>query len=592
MKNLIAMIKLFKLIILLLFVSRTLSQQKDQDWETVFEKSEFVSTTDYEQTMNYFQNLADYSDFAEFYSFGISPQGRELKYLLVTKEKIIAQSEQMKLSKPVIFIINGIHSGEIEGKDASMILLREILITKEKEYLLDSLSLIVVPIFNVDGHERKSKYNRINQNGPEEMGWRTTAQNLNLNRDWMKADAPEMQAMLKLVNRYNPDFIVDTHTTDGADYQYSVTYSVEWSKNMYQQTADWLGKKFAPFLENHVEQKGFLIYPYVYLKNWNKGLDEGLIYWPSTPRFSSGYFALQNRPMLLVETHMLKPYKDRVYSTKTVLEATLEFVFNHSTELKELNHKADKATTEFYSEGKYLPISFSNSENYQVVIFKGYEYFWDSSAVSGTKRLVYTDKKKDFKVKYFDDIIISDSIKIAKGYYIPPEYSYLASILALHGIEMNSIVKEDTIISATRYKFKDVKYESSSNEGRQRVSFVYDVYAEEVKIPARSIYYSTNLRTARVLTHLLEPKSADSFVQWGFMNQIFEQKEYYEDYVMEKLAEEMLENNPALKIEFEEKLLTDENFRNSSKARLDFFYERSPHPDKQLNVYPVLRIDK
>ncbi|MCK7523765.1 MAG: hypothetical protein MZV64_42155 [Ignavibacteriales bacterium] len=139
----------------------------------------------------------------------------------------------------------------------------------------------------------KEKVNtiRINQNGPEEMGWRTTAQNLNLNRDWMKADTPEMQAMLKLSKSYaNPDFIIDTHTTNGADYQYTVTYSVEWSKNMYQQTADWLGEKFAPYLENRVEEKGFLIYPYVYLKNWDKGLDEGLIYWPSTPRFSIRIF--------------------------------------------------------------------------------------------------------------------------------------------------------------------------------------------------------------------------------------------------------------------------------------------------------------
>jgi hypothetical protein len=223
--------------------------------------------------------------------------------------------------------------------------------------------------------------------------------------------------------------------------------------------------------------------------------------------------------------------------------------------------------------------------------FKGYEYYWDSSAISGTKKLVYTDRKKDFEIKYFNDIIITDSIKIARGYYIPPEYSYLSSNLALHGIEMNSIVNEDTIISATRYKFKEVKYDSSSNEGRQRVSILYDTYTEEVKIPARSIYYSTDSRTVRVLTHLLEPKSSDSFVQWGFMNQIFEQKEYYEDYVMEKFAEEMLENDPELKKEFEEKLRNDEAFRNNPRARLDFFYERSPYPDKQLNVYPILRIE-
>jgi len=586
------MIKLFTLVILLLSVNQILSQQTDQDWETIFEKSGFISTADYQQTMDYFQNLADNSEFADLLQFGVSSQGRELNYLLVTKEKINVQNEPIKLSKPIVFIINGIHSGEIEGKDASMILMREILITKEKEYLLDSINIIVVPIFSVDGHERKSKYNRINQNGPEEMGWRTTAQNLNLNRDWMKADAPEMQAMLKLFNQYLPDFVIDTHTTDGADYQYTVTYSVEWSKNMYKQSADWLGEKFVPYLEDQVEEKGFLIFPYIYLKDWDKGLDEGLIYWPGTPRFSSGYFALQNRPMLLVETHMLKPYKDRVYSTKAVLETTMEFVFNNSSELKELNRKADKETAELFNEeNKYLPITFSNSDKYELMQFKGYEYYWDSSAVSGTKKLVYTNKKRNFEIKYFNDIIITDSIKIANGYFIPPEYSCLVDRLSLHGINVSSNISKDTVVTATRYKFKEVKYEPTSYEGRQRVSFNYDPYEEEAKIPVGSFYYSTDSRTAKVLTHLLEPKSSDSFVQWGFMNQIFEQKEYYEDYVMEKLAEEMLQNDQELRKEFEEKLKTDEAFRNNPRARLDFFYERSPYPDKQLNVYPIMRID-
>jgi hypothetical protein len=541
--------------------------------------------------MDYFENLAHNSGFAELLPFGVSPQGRELKYLLVTKESKISVPPGKELLKPTILIINGIHSGEIEGKDASMILLREILITKEKEYLLDSLNIIVVPIFNVDGHERKSKYNRINQNGPEEMGWRTTAQNLNLNRDWMKADAPEMQAMLKLISKWDPDFIIDTHTTNGADYQYTVTYSVEWSMNMYQQTADWLGKKFAPFLENLVEEKGFLIYPYVYLKSWDKGLDEGLIYWPSTPRFSSGYFALRNRPMLLVETHMLKPYRDRVFVTKAVLETTMQFVFENSTTLKELNREADELTSKLLEDGKYLPITFSNTDKCKLMNFKGYEYYWDSSSVSGKQKLVYTDKKKNFEVKYFDEVFITDSIKIAKGYYIPPEYSVLADKIILHGIKPDFILERDTALVVTRYKFKDVKFSETPYEGRQSVTFDYFVYSELVIIPKGSYLFLTKQKSARVLTHLLEPKSADSFVQWGFMNQIFEQKEYYEDYVMEKLAEEMLANDSELKKEFEEKLMTDEVFKNNPQARLDFFYERSPYPDKQHNVYPIFRIE-
>ena len=591
-KHFTIMIKIILIAITILSFSQTFPQSAEDDWKTIFEKSEFVSTADYDQTMKYFQSLADNSDYAEFLTFGLSPQGRELKYLLVTKESKMNIPPGKELFKPPILIINGIHSGEIEGKDASMLLMREILITKEKEYLLDSINIIVVPIFSVDGHERKSKYNRINQNGPEEMGWRTTSQNLNLNRDWMKADTPEMQSMLKLFNQYLPDFIVDTHTTNGADYQYTVTYSVEWSKNMYRQTAEWLGNRFTPFLEKGVDEKGFLIFPYVYLKDWSKGLDEGLIYWPGTPRFSSGYFALQNRPMLLVETHMLKSYKERVYSTMAVLETTMEFIFNNSTELKVLNREADKKTTQLYADEKYLPLGFSNTDKYEMMNFKGYDYYWDSSQVSGKTKLVYTQNKKDFNLKYYNDVVVVDSIKVAKGYYIPPEYSLLVDRLKLHGL--NYILIEDELKDeeVTRYKFRDVKFAANPYEGRQSVAFNYDTYAEKVNILKGSFLFLSDQKTAKVLAHLLEPKSADSFVRWGFMNQIFEQKEYYEDYVMERLAEEMMKNNPELKKEFEEKLKTDEAFRNNPRTRLDFFYERSPYPDKQLNVYPILRIEK
>jgi hypothetical protein len=586
------MIKIILIAIAFLSFSQIFPQSAEDDWKTIFEKSGFVSTADYDQSMRYFQSLADNSDYAEFLTFGLSPQGRELKYLLVTKESKMNVPSGKELFKATFLIINGIHSGEIEGKDASMLLMREILITKEKEYLLDSINIIVVPIFNVDGHERKSKYNRVNQNGPKEMGWRPTAQNLNLNRDWMKADTPEMQAMLKLVNRYNPDFVLDTHTTDGADYQYTVTYSVEWSKNIYKPMGDWLGNEFAPYLEKEVDEKGFLIYPYVYLKNWDKGLDEGLIYWPATPRFASGYFAIRNRPILLVETHMMKPYKDRVFSTKAVLETTMQFVFNNSNKLRELNREADKQTSQLYEDGKYLPITFSNTDKYDLMNFKGIEYYWDSSEVSGTQKLVYTNIKNDFEVKYYDDVVITDSIKISKGYYIPPEYSFLVDKLKLQGIYPALILSKNKKVVVTRYKFNDVKFSATSYESRQTVTFNCITYEEEVNIPKGSYYYSTDQPTSKILTHLLEPKSQDSFVQWGFMNQIFEQKEYYEDYVMERLAEEMLKNNPELKKEFEEKIKTDEAFRNNQRVRLDFFYERSPYSDKQLNVYPILRIEK
>jgi hypothetical protein len=390
-------------IFLLLFIILTTLSQAQNDWTTRFEKSGFVSTADYNETMKYFQQLDIASNYADLFGFGRSPQGRDLNCLLVTKEDKTVIEKQIAdgkrpLQKATVLVINGIHSGEIEGKDASMILLREILITKEKEYLLDSINLLIVPIFNVDGHERKSKFNRINQNGPEEMGWRTTAQNYNLNRDWMKSDAPEMTAMLLLISIWQPDFIIDTHTTDGADYQYSVTYQVERFANINRETGNWLSIKFVPFLEKSVSEKGFLIFPYVSLKNWSAGLDSGITDWASSPRLSTGYFALRNRPSLLVETHMLKPYKERVFATKAVLESTFEFIKNNSDELLKLNQQADQnSVREFLFDKKYLPIKFDLSENYQEVLFKGYEYRKVHSEISGIEKIVYTIFQKILK---------------------------------------------------------------------------------------------------------------------------------------------------------------------------------------------------
>ena len=569
--------------------------QKDFDWETSFEKSGFISTPDYEQTMAYFQRLADSSEFADFFTFGISPQKRELKYLLVSKENakgIQTEMKVKKLSGPVVLVINGIHSGEIEGKDASMLLLRELLVTKEKEYLLEGINIIVVPIFNVDGHERKSKYNRINQNGPEEMGWRTTAQNLNLNRDWMKADAPEMRAMLKLVNEWNPDFIIDTHTTDGADYQYTVTYSLEWSKNIYHQTGQWLKENFVPYLERGVEDKGYLVAPYIYLKEWNRGLDGGLVYWPATPRFSTGYFALQNRPSLLIETHMIKPYRDRVYSTKAMFETTLDFIYSNARSLINLNKEADEQSIKIFNTEDIinLPLAYDRSEKFELINFKGYEYYWEPSDISGTQKLVYTDREKDFSVKYFDDIVVTDSVKIPRGYLIPIEWNELLfKMITFHGIESEFKAAGEKL-NVERYHFTNVKFDSIPYEGRQPVDLEYEIITENLTLDHDMIYVPVNQRSMRVIVNLLEPKSADSFIRWGFMNQIFERKEYYEDYVMEKVAEDMLADSPDLKKEFEMKLENDEAFKNDPRARLDFFYESSPYFDQQRNVYPILRV--
>ncbi len=587
MKNLVLFVLLMAIV-----AGYSIAQDKiDGNWITRFESSDFVSTSSYDETMKYFQRLDDYSDYAKLFSFGTSPQGRELKYFAITKEKEFGPADFRSSGKPTLLIINGIHSGEIEGKDASMLLLREILITKEKENLLDKLNIIVVPIFSVDAHERTSKYNRINQNGPEEMGWRTTSQNYNLNRDWLKADALEMQYMLQLISKWLPDFIVDTHTTDGADYQYTITYAVEHFANIYSGTAKFLDNKFVPFLTKEVEQNGYLIFPYVAFKDWSKGFESGVSDYAATPRFSTGYAAIQNRPALLVETHMMKPYKDRVFSTKVVLETVMKFMNDNAEELININKEADEQSVKNFSKEKiHFPVSLKPTDKFSEVPFKGFRYFTDSSSISGGPKLVYTNEKQTFNIRFYDDVVVSDSIQLPAAYLVPEEFGHLVDRLKLHGVEVENL-KESKIIEVTRYKFKNVKISSTSNEGRQRVNFDYDTFSERVNVPAGTYLIRTDQRTVRVIAHALEPKSDDSFIKWGFMNSIFEQKEYFESYVMEKVAEQMLKEDPQLKKEFEKMLNENEEFRKSPRERLNFFYKRSPYWDKQLNIYPVMRIE-
>ncbi len=591
------MMKYSTLLFLAIFIitcPNVLSQNNlHEEWLTRFEKTDYLETETYNETIQYFGKLAAHSPFAKLIKFGISPQGRDMDYFVVSKDKEFNPAGVKSSGKPVIFIVNGIHSGEIEGKDASMLLLRDILVTKEKANLIDNVVLIIIPIFSVDAHERKSKYNRINQNGPAQMGWRTTAQNLNLNRDWMKADAPEMRAMLKLFSDWLPDFFVDTHTTDGADYQYTITYDMETSSNVYYETAAWTKQKFIPFMEKQVEDAGFLIAPYLNFKG--REVKEGISKWVFGPRFSQGYAAIQNRPGLLVETHMMKPYKARVFSTKAILEAVIKYINDNPSELTTMNKRADLNTVKLLShKSSYLPLNFKLTPDASILHFKGIKYDKDSSWISGSTRVVYNHAKFETEIPYYDKPAVDDSVELPEAYIIPKEWGEWDNLIGrikMHGIKVET-VKSDTSLKVTRYKFNNIRFAGSPYESHQRVNCGYTAYNEIVKISKGDYIINTAQRTIRVIGNLLEPKAEDSFLQWGFFNSIFERKEYFESYVMEKVAREMLRDNPSLKREFEKKLASDKKFKNNPRARLNFFYERSPYYDNHLNVYPVMRVEK
>lgn len=574
----------------ILLISLQLFSQHDE-WRTYYEKSGFTATPDYAASIEFSKKLAAASPMIEYTTFGVSPQGRDLPLMIIDANGNFTPESIRGSGHAVLFIEAGIHSGEIEGKDAMFLFLRDLVVHEKHRELLENVSIVFIPIFNVDGHERSGSYGRINQNGPEEMGWRTTAQNLNLNRDFLKADAPEMKAWLKLFNKWLPDFFMDVHTTDGADYQYALTYQMETEGNMDPELTAWARDEYLPEMKKEMAEAGFPVFQYVAFRTWfdpRTGLRNGV----AGPRYSQGYTALQNRTGLLVETHMLKPYKNRVESTLELIKITLEIMNRDHEELINLNKQADEYAMSSDFRKTPFALRWERSDEDSVMVdFKGVEYDVIKSDLTGGPWFIYhKDKPKDFKLPYFYKMNVTDSVMLPEAYVIPPQWLDIIERLELHGVEYYRL-EDPREINIQSLKFENPEWRRQPYEGRHPMTNVeYELLEEKIVYPEGSLIIPMDQRRARVIAHMFEPLSEDSFLQWGFFDAIFEQKEYAETYVMEKVAREMIKEDPQLMGQFEAWKEANPQMAQNQWLQLNWFYQRSLWWDNKKDVYPVGRI--
>ncbi|MEO8074381.1 MAG: M14 family metallopeptidase [Acidobacteriota bacterium] len=567
------------------------SKNVPKQWQTLAEQTDYHKSWNYADTIDFANKLAKESPLIEYKSFGKSGEGRDLPLLIVSEDKDSTPEKAKKNGKAIVFIQAGIHSGEIDGKDAGFALLRDIAITKTHADLLKNSIILFVPIYNVDGHELASPYNRINQNGPDEMGFRATSANLNLNRDYMKADAPETRAWLNLWNQWKPDFFIDCHVTDGADFQYNVTYEYAHFQEVAPEIKNWMDVHFDGNVVPKVEAEGNLLTHYVEFAG--REVTGGIATFIATPRFATGYAPLRNRPGLLIETHSYKPYKSRVRGTYDVLRYTIEEINQSKESLFEANRKAVEETIErgeTYDANEKFPLRLEITPNSKPLAFKGTEYTKEKSDISGAEAIRYGTKPLNITIPRYDEAKVSASAAPPLYYIVPPQWQNVIEVLQAHGIAFQRVEKPLTI-EVESYRLDDPKFAPMPFESHNTVSYKTVPIKETRTFPANSIIIPTAQETGNVLIHLLEPDSQDSLVYWGFFSAIFEQKEYGEAYVIEKLAREMLAKDENLRKEFEEKL-KDENFAKNPRARLNFFYERSPYFDKRIGLYPVGRIVK
>jgi hypothetical protein len=558
--------------------------------QTPAEQTDYRLTPSYAETIAFAKQLAHASPAIEYRGFGHSGQGRELPLLIASETQTFTPEAAQQDNKAVVLIQACIHSGEPDGKDAGFALLRDIAITKTAAGILENVVFLFIPIYNTDGHERSTPFNRINQNGPESMGWRTTSTYQNLNRDYMKADTPETRAWLRLWNDWQPDLFIDCHVTDGADYRSVITYHHEHHAGVDEAVLAWERDVFGNSVVRATEDAGHAISWYLEFID-NRDLTLGTRDFNGSPRFSTGYVPLRNRPAILIETHMIKDYRSRVLATYDFLRAALTEVNSDPQRLRRVGHEADARTASVrtYDPQATHAIDFEITDEQTPFALKAFQYETDESEISGDLRVVYGREPIDLTIPMYQTLEVKTAIAPPLAYIVPTQWTDVIEIIHAHGLHFRSLAAT-TDIEIESYRFVNVSWPSGPFEGRHMPQFEVERRSEERAFPAGSIVVPLAQPLGKLAINLLEPQAPDSFAKWGFFNAIFEEKEYAEHYVLEALAREMLASDPELQREFEAVLQRDPDFAASPAERLRFFYKRSPYWDPQMNLYPVGRI--
>jgi murein tripeptide amidase MpaA len=545
-----------------------------KDWLTHAERTEWRETGSYQETVKFYLRLERASKLARLVEIGRTSEGRAVYVLVASKDRAFTAAAARRTGKPVLLIQNGIHPGENGGKDAAMMLLRDLLVTRRLEALLEQVTVLSIPVLNADGHENVSPYHRLHENGPAAMGFRASALNLNLNRDYVKADAPEMRAFLRLYSEWRPDFLVDNHVTNGGDAEYDATIATHTEQDIDAGPGGWVKERYLPELFKRLEGMGHVV-------GWY-GAPAAMT---AAPRFSTGYAAARNRASLLIETHALKSFRTRAWSHYDIMRVTLEILAAEGRALAEASLAADRRMETLAPGAMVLLEGEPGGETEPYTIRRLATETYQGMA-SGAPVPRYVNRAAPVETRLNRSLKAKLEKAAPAGYIIPRPWRGLIETLEAHGVRMETLPRDVEDVFET-YKFEDVRFTAAPFEGRFLVrSLRAQPVREKRRIAAGSVFVPTAQPAGKVVMHFLEPEASDSAVRWGFMHSIFEQKEYFSDYAFEPYAAKMLEADPELRREFEAAQLP------AGRARLAWLHQRSPYYERTKDAYPVVRVDR
>jgi hypothetical protein len=554
-----------------------------QNFETIFENSNGMETATYQQTIEFYQNLAKTYPEISIHEIGMTDSGKPLHLVIYNGDRIFNLE---RIIKNTILINNGIHPGEPDGIDASMMLLRDIVQSKEWKEQFKDLVICIIPIYNIGGSLNRNSTSRVNQNGPISYGFRGNARNYDLNRDFIKNDSKNAKTFAEIFHLIDPDVFIDSHVSNGADYQYTLTHLFTQHNKLGGGLGKFIHQKMMPEIVTDLETKDLISTPYVNI--FNQIPEKGFSQFFDEPRYSTGYTTLFNTFGMMVETHMLKSYKQRVETTYEFVLSALKFLKENGNEIDDLRNEA---TNTILSKKTY-PIQWKiDSTKTTTLNFKGYEGEFIDSKITGQKRLKF-DRAKPFTkpVTYYNYFKPNKEIIIPKAYIIPLGWWDIIELLDINDIEYYPLIN-DTVIQVGSYHIKDYSTVKNPIEGHY---LHYDTEltssVEDHAFKKGDLYIPTDQNGLRYLLETLEPEANDSFFNWNFFDVILQLKEYFSPYIFEDLAVDILNNDPKLKTEFDQKKKDDIDFNNNWYAQLNYIYMNSKYYDKSHLQYPVYKV--
>jgi len=553
---------------------------------TPFERSGETQTASYEVCIAYYKQLDELSPALSIREMGMSDAGYPYHVLLYSNDGSADPAVWHRQHKAVILINNGIHPGEPDGVDASMLLIRDLVAGKTR--LPDNVALAVIPVFNIGGALNRGPWSRVNQNGPENYGFRGNAQNLDLNRDFTKNDSRDARSFVEIFHWVDPVLQIDNHVSDGADYQYTMTLlATQWNK-LGGEMGTFLHDVFQPALFAEMEKRGWPMTPYVEFEEGNP--DRGWDGFYDEPRYSSGYAALFHTMAFMPETHMLKPFNDRVRSTYALMQTMIGAASAHATEL--LAHRSHDIAAD--RDSVRLSLDWKvDTTRWDALNFRGYTADEKTSGVTGLPRLYY-DHNRPFvrQVRFYDYFVSDAAVTVPSAYLIPQGWHDVIDLLKLNGVRMRR-VGQDSLVSVEIYHIADYRpagraYEKHHKNSATRVT----ASRGEIRLLKGDYVIPTDQAARRFIVEMLEPTGEDSYFAWNFFDAILQEKEGYSAYRWEDVAEQWLKDHPALREELEAKRKADPAFAKDARQQLNFVYRHTPYYEPEHLRYPVYRVIK